>query len=174
RRSRVRIPPTGPALRASLAQWQSARLSNERSADRSRCGAPVPFFGLLVQLATTPVPQTGKRGFDSRTGHRACWRGAPILPCHTLALAGPTAEGYQERTDRKVMQVRVLPPLHARDRNPTGMKLTASTTQPTTTPCPIGADGRGFSPAKREVRVRLPAFSTFGDVAQLAEHNTSP
>jgi hypothetical protein len=40
------------------------------------------------------------------------------------------------------------------------MKLTASTTTPTTTPCPSGADGRGLSPFKREVRVRVPASST--------------
>ena len=31
------------------------------------------------------------------------------------------------------------------------MKLTASTTTPTTTPCPSGAGGRGLSPFKREV-----------------------
>ena len=94
------------------------RSSVEREASGSfpLRGAP----GLLVQLVTTPVPQTGNREFEPRTGHRACWRGAPILPCHTLAFAGPTVEGYQERTDRKVMQVRVLPLLHTRDRNLTG------------------------------------------------------
>ena len=122
--AREKIAGSNPAYRSSvtcLASSVAERSSVEREVSGSfPLRGASSFLGLLVQLATTPVPQTGKRGFDSRTGHRACWRGAPILPCHTLALAGPTAEGYQERTDRKVMQVRVLPPLHTRDRNLTG------------------------------------------------------
>jgi hypothetical protein len=38
------------------------------------------------------------------------------------------------------------------------MKLTASTTLPTTTPCPIGADGCGLSPVKREVPGSTPGI----------------
>src|SRR5205823_9990706 len=56
RRSRVRIPPTGPTLRASLAQWQSARLSNERPADRSRCEAPWP----VSPVGNDARPSNGK------------------------------------------------------------------------------------------------------------------
>jgi hypothetical protein len=46
--------------------------------------------GLLVQLARRPVLQTGKRGFDSRTGHRVLEGVAKVVdalrnfPCHTL------------------------------------------------------------------------------------------
>lgn len=133
-------------------------MSNERPADRSRCEAPRP----VRPVGKDARPSNGKPRV--RVSHRPprVLEKCVILPCHTLAPAGPTVKGYQERTGRKAMQVRVLPLLHTRDRNERGMKLTASTTTPTTTPCLTGADGRGLSPFKREAlsRVRTPASST--------------
>ena len=50
--SRLPVQP----IRASLAQWQSARLSNERPADRSRCGAPRP----VSPVGNDARPSNGK------------------------------------------------------------------------------------------------------------------
>lgn len=131
----------------SIAQWR-VRSSVEREFSGSFLlrGAP----GLLVQLARHPsLKREGAGSIPAQATARA-GEVRQFSLATTLAFVGPTVEGYQERADRKVMQVRVLPLLHTRDRNLMGDEAhgehdnTHYHTLPHT-----GADGCGLSPVKR-------------------------
>ena len=98
--------------RASLAQWQSARLSNERPAGRSRCEAPRPVSPVGNDArpsngnARVRSPHRPPRVMESVAKLADAVRN--FFPLPHLALKGRRS-GLSGRNDRKVVQVRILP-----------------------------------------------------------------
>jgi hypothetical protein len=155
RLARAEAAGWNPAYRstpASLAQWQSARLSNERSADRSRCEAPWPVGPAGRRRPPLERESAGSNPAQATAcaGRGSDGQGYP-MPA-TLGTASSTVERRRRSAEMGFESLNTLDSNTSAARAPRttpylGDVAHGERVNAFATPCPDGADGRGLSPS---------------------------